>query len=32
MKPAFLTWLAAAKRRAARISKQFQHSVPAGIV
>jgi len=32
MKPAFLTWLAAARRRDARIARQYEHSVPSGVV
>jgi hypothetical protein len=32
MKPAFLTWLAAAKRRDERVAKQYKHNVPSGVV
>lgn len=32
MKPAFLTWLAAERKRSARIARQYQHNVPHGIV
>jgi hypothetical protein len=32
VKPAFLTWLAARRRRDARIAKQYKHNVPAGVV
>jgi hypothetical protein len=28
----FLTWFAAQKRRDARITKQYNHNMPAGIV
>lgn len=32
MKPAFLTWLIATKRRDARITRQYAHNVPTGTV
>lgn len=32
MKHAFLTWFMSAKRRSARLAKQYKHNVPHGIV
>jgi hypothetical protein len=32
VKPAFLTWLAAVKRRDERVAKQYKHNVPSGVV